>query len=153
MEIFLKPSVRFVSLARRFVYDVYTDILKDTELAWRLGMATHELLENAVKYASDGAMTLRITTERVREQEMLVLSVSNTASPANAQILAGAFEEMGRYEKMSDYYEMLVKRASEREEGSGLGLGRIRMEASMSLSCEVNDNVVCIKAVTPIGKA
>jgi two-component sensor histidine kinase len=150
MEIYLKPSVRFVSLARRFVYDVYTDILKDADLAWRLGMATHELLENAVKYASDGGMTLRITTEMVNGRETLVLSVSNVASPANAQILADAFAEMATFEKPADYYDMLVKRASERDEGSGLGLGRICTEASMSLSCQVNDNVVCIKAMTPI---
>jgi two-component sensor histidine kinase len=150
MEIYLKPSVRFVSLARRFVYDVYTDILKDADLAWRLGMATHELLENAVKYASDGAMTLRITTETINAKEMLVLSVSNTASPANAKILREAFAEMATFQKPAQYYELLVQRASERDEGSGLGLGRICTEASMSLSCQVNDNVVCIRAMTPI---
>src|SRR4051812_27611276 len=118
MEIYLKPSVRFVSLARRFVYDVYTDILKDTDLAWRLGMATHELLENAVKYATDGAMTLRISTENVNGVETLVLTVSNAASPANARILADSFAEMAKFDKPAEYYEMLVKRASEREEGS-----------------------------------
>jgi two-component sensor histidine kinase len=150
MEIYLKPSVRFVSLARRFVYDVYTDILKDADLAWRLGMATHELLENAVKYASDGAMTLRITTEAINGKDTLVLSVSNTASATNARILADAFAEMAKFDKPSEYYAMLVQRASERDEGSGLGLGRICTEASMSLSCQVNDNVVCIKAMTPI---
>ncbi len=152
MEIYLKPSVRFVSLARRFVYDVYTDILKDADLAWRLGMATHELLENAVKYASDGAMTLRIATETVKGKDTLVLAVSNTASPDNARTLKEAFAEMAKFEKPADYYEMLVKRASERDEGSGLGLGRICNEASMALTCEVQDNnVVCIKAMTPIG--
>ena len=150
MEIYLKPSVRFVSLARRFVYDVYTDILKNADLAWRLGMATHELLENAVKYASDGAMTLRISTETIKGKDTLVLTVSNTATPANAQILADAFAEMAKFEKPSEYYEMLVKRASERDLGSGLGLGRICTEGSMSLSCQVKDNVVCIKAMTPI---
>lgn len=150
MEIYLKPSIRFVSLARRFVYDVYTDILKDSDLAWRLGMATHELLENAVKYATDGAMTLRISTENINGAETLVLTVSNVATPANARILADAFAEMAKFDKPSEYYEMLVKRVSEREEGSGLGLGRIYTEAAMSLSCEVKDNVVCIKAMTPI---
>lgn len=150
MEIFLKPSVRFVSLARRFVYDVYTDILKDSDLAWRLGMATHELLENAVKYGADGAMTLRITTEAIDGKDTLVLSVSNTASPANVQVLKEAFAEMAKFAHPSDYYEMLVKRASERDVGSGLGLGRIYTEASMTLSCKIEDNVVCIKAMTPI---
>jgi hypothetical protein len=150
MEIYLKPSVRFVSLARRFVYDVYTDILRDADLAWRLGMATHELLENAVKYSSDGAMTLRITTETIKGQDTLVLSVSNAATPTHAQILGDFFAEMAKYEKPSQYYETLVKRASERDEGSGLGLGRICTEANMSLTCQINDNIVCIKAMTPL---
>jgi hypothetical protein len=113
-------------------------------------MATHELLENAVKYAADGAMTLQIKTETVNGRESLVLTVSNTATPQNARKLADAFAEMARFEKPADYYEMLVKRASERDEGSGLGLGRICTEGSMSLSCQVNDNMVCIKATTPI---
>ena len=150
MEITLKPSVRFISLARRFVYDAYTDILKNPDLAWRLGMATHELLENAVKYASDGAMTLRITTETHDGKDNLVLSVSNRTTPENAKTLAVAFAEMAKYDSPSDYYEMLVQRAAERDLGSGLGLGRIRMEASMTLSCQVDNDMICIRAVTPI---
>jgi hypothetical protein len=152
MEIYLKPSVRFVSLARRFVYDVYTDILKDADLAWRLGMATHELLENAVKYGEDGGMTLRVTTETIQGKDALVLTVSNVASQENARILREAFAEMATFEKPSDYYDMLMTRASTRDEGSGLGLGRICTEANMSLSCQIDSgNVVCIRAMTPIG--
>jgi hypothetical protein len=150
LEVSLKPSIVFISLARRFIYDAYADILKDSDLAWRLGMATHELLENAVKYSTDGSMTLRITIVPQPSNRLLVLTVKNRTDAKNAEILKMAFEEMEQFKSPAQYYAAILERAAVRTEGSGLGLGRIRMEASMSLSCHLEDNVVCLQASIPI---
>jgi hypothetical protein len=57
---------------------------------------------------------------------------------------------MEEFKTPAAYYATILERAAVRTEGSGLGLGRIRMEASMSLSCHLEDNVVCIQASVPI---
>jgi two-component sensor histidine kinase len=152
IEVHLKPSVRFVSLARRFVSDAYTDILSNSDLAWRLGMVTHELLENAVKYSADGSMMLRIGVEATAgdEKKMLVVTLQNKADHKHAETIRQMFKEMREIPDAAEYYQLLMERTAEHDNGSGLGLGRIRLEADMSLTCEIEDDIVCISARAPI---
>jgi hypothetical protein len=146
VEVSLKPSVVFISLARRFVYDAYADILRDSDLAWRIGMATHELLENAVKYSTDGGMTLRISIARQDVGRLLSLTVQNRTDAKNAEELKTAFAEMEQFATPAQYYASIIERAAFRTEGSGLGLGRIRTEANMSLRCRIDDDLVSLEA-------
>ena len=49
------PTTRIVSVVRRFVLSLYERILADNVMSSQLALATHELLENAVKYNIDDA--------------------------------------------------------------------------------------------------
>src|SRR5437660_1066565 len=59
-ELTLRPNLELVATVRLFVESFYHRTLSDEELSGRLAIATHELLENAVKYSVDGETSLRI---------------------------------------------------------------------------------------------
>ena len=58
-------GVQHLTSVRRFVADLTDSVVHDSDLAARLAMATHELLENAVKYSLDPRrmVTLRLWVE------------------------------------------------------------------------------------------
>ena len=43
-----RPNIKLVSTVRRFTGEFYRRVLVDQELASRLALATHEMLENAM---------------------------------------------------------------------------------------------------------
>lgn len=140
-----RPNVKLVSTVRRFVAQFYVRILVDQELASRLALATHELLENAVAYAVDGETGVRIEVA----EDGLTIKTWNRTSPEHLAALKAGIDQMNEAEDADDYYQSMLVRTSKRAEGSGLGLARIRAEADMSVTYEIDQqDRVCIVART-----
>ena len=141
-----RPNIKLVSTVRRFTGEFYRRVLVDQELASRLALATHELLENAVAYAQDDETAIRI------EVEGDLLSV-RTWNKGTAERIAAIKTNIDRVMAAPDpdlYYQEQMLVASKRTDGSGLGLARVRNEAEMQLSYEIDKDKVCIRAVTKI---
>src|SRR5262245_22649655 len=79
-EVFFRPNCELVSLVRRFVSEFYERILGDPDTVSRLALATHELLENAVKYSTDGATTLCISVDPKDGARFVSIRIRNRAS-------------------------------------------------------------------------
>jgi hypothetical protein len=112
-------------------------------------VATHELLENACKYSCDGHTTLRIEVTEGRRRARILLS--NTASPDRMADLHARFAEMATFADADAYYQAMMERSMKSEDGSGLGLARIRAEADMTLALTSDAGRLCIVAHTSIG--
>ena len=78
-----RPSVYLISLVRRFVEEFYEKVSSDPNVVSRLALTTHELLENAAKYSSDGSTSLYVEVD-AKHNHVLV----RTTNPATAQNLA-----------------------------------------------------------------
>jgi len=144
-----RPNVELISLVRRFVSSFYEHALPDRDTISRVALATHELLENAVKYSIDGETSIRI--ELVTESDAIRIHISNRTDPSHLGALRQRFEEMTQFEDPFVYYQRMIERSAKRTDGgSGLGLARIRAEAEMSLACEIEGNNVCIVAHAPM---
>ena len=67
-----------------------------------------------------------------------------------SMMLAGndktAFAEMRMGVGRDAFYQVLLHRTAKRKEGSGLGLGRIHAEAELDLSCQIDGDVVQLRA-------
>lgn len=50
LEICFRPTVATINEARRLVAALYAPLVSDIDIAQRVAMTTHELLENALKY-------------------------------------------------------------------------------------------------------
>ncbi len=150
LELRFSPSVELISLVRRFVFDFYRQLLDDEDAVSRVAVATHELLENAVRYSTDGAATVRIDVEPSQPQRRLTIRIENHADAAHRAALRAIFDELHGADDPHEHYRVMMHRNARRTDGSGLGLARIRAEAEMTLSCEIDDDVVRIVAQTEV---
>lgn len=145
-ELTFRPNVELISVVRRFVSSFYEHILSDRDATSRIALATHELLENATKYSTDGETTIRI--EVTATCAAIRIRIWNRTAREHLGVLRACFAEMLQFSDPFVYYQRLMERSAKRKEGSGLGLARLRAEADMELSCEIDDDRVCIVADT-----
>ena len=150
VELNFRPNVDLISVARRFVSDFYEEILADPDATSRVALATHELLENAVKYAIDGTTTLRIEVTRKEVGSSVKISTRNRTTPGHVATLQSTFDEMHGEPDAFAFYQRLMHKNARRQGGSGLGLARIRAEGEMSMTCEFEADYVSILAETQI---
>jgi hypothetical protein len=147
VELSFKPNAALVSTVRRFVSEFYTKLVGNSEATSRLALATHELLENAVKYASDGETRLRIDIDIARSPKLVTLEMRNRTAPSHIaaiERILGGIASVGDPSKF--YFDLIVE--TETAEGSGLGLARICAEADMRLACRVEDGDVIVMTGT-----
>jgi hypothetical protein len=151
LDLSFSPSLRLIATVRRFVSEFYTEVLGNPDATSRLTIATHELLENAVKYSSDGHTSVHIAVIYAGgDTSTVTIDTRNRAAPAHLVTLAGMFDELGRAPTPMDFYQALMRRSAKRTEGSGLGLGRIHAEADMDLSYRVDGEMVLLRAQSAV---
>lgn len=141
-----RPNIKLVSTVRRFTGEFYRRVLVDQELASRLALATHEMLENAVAYAHDDETAIRIEVDG----DLLCVRTWNRATPERLTALKSSIERVMAASDPDLYYQEQMSVAARRNDGSGLGLARVRHEAEMNLSYEIDNDRACIRAVTKI---
>ena len=145
-ELDFRPNVELISIVRRFVSDFYERMIDDADAVSRMALATHELLENAVKYSSDGATSLSITFEPREPSSVVSIRLANRASEEHIAALTAIFHEMKVYEEPFAHYQVVMARSAKRKVGSGLGLVRVRAEGEMTMSHTIEDDRVTILA-------
>jgi hypothetical protein len=152
-ELNFRPNFELITIVRRFVSDFYDRMLDDADGVSRVALATHELLENAVKYSSDGATSLSIRVDHEGAESVVSIRISNRATKENLEALSAMFEEMARAPDPFQHYQAVMERVAKRKEGSGLGLVRVRAEGEMTMSHTIDDDCVCILAQTHVGRS
>jgi len=119
-ELSFSPNEQLETLVRRFVTSFYDQLLDDPEVTARVAIATHELLENAVRYSSDGRTRIRVGVHRENATSFTVtIDTSNHTTEEHLRRLAGR---------------------------AGVGHGRIRAEAGMTLTHRVEGDHVHLQA-------
>lgn len=142
------PTTEVVSVVRRFVMSLYERILSDEEMSSQLGLVTHELLENAVKYNIDAETLLRVTLSPKSESHSEVVVTIRTRNRATEENIRSVERLITKVQKAEDpfmFYQELLQ-ASVEEVGSGLGIARIRAETEMAIDLKVDGDMVEIVA-------
>jgi two-component sensor histidine kinase len=147
LEIEFAPQLGLVTQVRQFVSTFYLQCLGDPEASSRIAVAAHELLENAVKYASHRLARIRIVVERGEDGARTVtIETQNHATPDNLRAASEALDELATSTDAMTCYLKLLDRSAKRAVGSGLGLGRVRAEADMTLSYQIQHDELTVRA-------
>jgi anti-sigma regulatory factor (Ser/Thr protein kinase) len=146
-QLVFRPNISLVSTVRRFAGEFYRRVLVDQELTSRLALATHELLENAVTYSSDQETAIRIDIE---DEKLIIIRTWNRANPDRIEAVKTNIDRVMAAPDSELYYQEQMRIAAKRNDGSGLGLARVRNEAELNLNYEIENDKICIRAVAKI---
>jgi hypothetical protein len=148
-ELSFEKRPELVSVVRRFVSDFYDRTLADPDATSRVALATHELLENAVKYSRDGRAKVRIQVSGHGEKVRVRIRTKNRANPEDAEHIQRTIDEMASMDA-DVYYLNLMRKNAHRKGGSGLGLARIHAEAEMVMSVACRNGTITVSAETEV---
>jgi hypothetical protein len=144
-ELVFRPSIDLISITRDFVVAFYTRVVEDQDTAYRLALVTHELLENAAKYSTDGEAALFVELDT--NADTVTVRATNRATVERIAILEELFAEIAAAPNAHSLYMDAMRRSVQRASGSGgLGLARIWAEGEMQLSLVRDDDRVELRA-------
>jgi hypothetical protein len=146
MELMFRPKMTLISVVRRFVRDFCGQLVADADVASRLALATHELLENAAKYSSTGESKLRVQIDRGPSTCRLSVRTWNEAGATEIESLKRACRSVSDASDAFNHYQSRIRETVKNGVRSELGLARIRAEAELTLDCQVEGVVVCVTA-------
>lgn len=150
-ELNFRPNVALVSVVRRFVTEFYQRFLSDPDGTSRVALATHELLENAVKYSKDGETTIRIEVEQTTPKTVRI-QLRNRAAATDIAAIREVLDGVAAAGDSFAFYQKLIAAKAKKREGSGLGLARICAEGEMTVTYSViEDDITVIEATTSVG--
>ncbi|MGE0401638.1 MAG: ATP-binding protein [Kofleriaceae bacterium] len=151
VELNFRPNVQLVSVVRRFVSEFYQRTLGDPDGSSRVALATHELLENAVKYSKDGETTIRIEVSASGSPRTVTIMLRNRAEDPHIAAIREIVDGVAAANDAFAYYQQLLVAKAKRREGSGLGLARICAEGEMAITLNVEgEDTVELLATTHV---
>lgn len=151
VEVGFSPTIALISVVRAFVSDFYARVLS-SDVREMVSMATHELLENAVKYGIEDRATFRIEVEHRDTEDHALIRMQNRSTPEHIEHLRAVLARIHEHPDRLAHYVALMRETAKREHGSGLGLARISAEAGMDLRLEVDGDLVSIHAHCAVEK-
>jgi len=138
---------------RRFVSEFYQRFLGDPDGTSRVALATHELLENAVKYSRDGETTIRIGVD-TGESKTVTIHLSNRADETHIAAIREILDGVASEPDAVSYYQKLIASKAKRKDSSGQGLARICAEGEMTVTYTITDtDRLTLEASTTVGRA
>jgi hypothetical protein len=144
------PAPELISPVRRFVAAALRSLLRDDDLAYRMELASHELLDNATKYGLPRLVHLRITREIWQGRTALKLTLDNESDPSNIGRLERLVTAMVRATDPMGHYLELMKHDQQR--GTlALGLARVRAEGELDVDLSVQGGRVAVTVRAPLG--
>jgi hypothetical protein len=148
IKLHFRPTATLITSTRRFAGDLLGSVLRDPDSSSRIALVIHELLENTLKYSTDGQALLHVTVgSEEGGRRRVEVTARNRATPEQARDLGRRIHALSETNDPMALYVDLMRESAQRP-GSGLGLARIRAEGEMDLSCALEGDAVIVSART-----
>jgi hypothetical protein len=108
----------------------------------QIGVAAHELMENAYRYSSRPEIAIRVEVTG----DVVRVITDNRASEAQLAALRREIVELREASDALSHYRRRMLESLDRDDGSGLGLARIQWEAEMALDFQIDGESVRVIA-------
>jgi hypothetical protein len=109
------------------------------------------LLENTIKYSSDGRAALDlIIAKETNGRKLVKIEYTNRATMERLSEVCRRIDDLKNLSDPMQTYITMMEETAARDDGSGLGLIRIRVEGRMELTYSVRDDMITITASTSV---
>jgi len=142
LELVFGPRWTYIATVRNFLQRFLLVTIGNNKSADIISMAASELLENAIKYASEEGT--KISANYFEEENTLILSVENFSSKDNIKILLDQIKEVNEGTPEEMYLKKMLQAAERTDGGSQLGFARIRYESGSDIEVEIKEDLVKI---------
>lgn len=139
------PHVEHVEHVARFVTETCRTYIGDADALARLQLAAYELMENVVKYTSQGDGEFRLRLDASPKGCRIVLETHNLASDAHRSDLEARMTRLSSADDPLSHYDSEIAASARRPFGSGLGLVRIRAEGEMIMDYSIEGSKVVVR--------
>jgi hypothetical protein len=145
-----QPLAEQIGGLRSTLSDLCRPHLSSADELSRVLLAAHELLENIVKYSSDGAAEFHCTLESSEGGVLVRLRTKNRARPERIDDTRNRLDALQAAGDPVAHYDELIRAAAGRRDGSGLGLARIPAESEMVLRCATEQDWLVLTAESSV---
>lgn len=150
VELVFGPRWTYIATVRNFLQHFLVVTISNHKCADIVSMAASELLENAIKYASEEGT--KISVHYLEEKNILILSVENFTSKENIKILEEQIKEVNTGTPEEMYLKKMLQAAERSDGGSQLGFARIRYESGSDIEYEIENDLVKISVSFNLSK-
>ncbi len=138
------PSGRIVGAISRLILEFCRGLVDDPDIADRFYMAAQELAENLVKYSSGPQVSLTAELRTSDAGAVLELEAKNHSTPEQLEAVERRLSELTNASDPIELYDRLILETAPQEEGSGLGLARIRAEGNLEVDYAIDGSELTI---------
>ena len=128
-----RPLAEQIGSLRNLLSDLCKPHLTDADQLSRVLLAAHELLENVVKYSSDGVAEFHFTLESRSSALLVRLRTKNRTHPDRMADACRRLDALAAARDPVLHYDELIQASAGQRDVSGLGLARIPAESEMRL--------------------
>lgn len=150
IELRFPPRRGFVTRIANMVRQFCRELIGDGDGLSRVNMATHELVENVVKYSAGGMCELRVEFRLDGPTPIVSIEAANDVGGEALEALERHLVALQQAPDPVAFYDRTIRASASRRQGSGLGLARIRAEGEMELSHRVAGGRITIRAESAI---
>ncbi|HOV15801.1 MAG TPA: DUF6272 family protein [Spirochaetota bacterium] len=145
VELVFGPRWTYIASVRNFLQKFLYVTIEDIKSSDVISMSASELLENAIKYASEDGT--KISVKYIKDEDKLTLIVENFTHSNNIEILKKEIEKVNEGSPEEMYLKKMQEAALRTDGGSQLGFARIRYETNAAISLETKDDLVSVIVV------
>ena len=139
------PTAEHVGSVSRFVKELSQKYIADADAISRLELAAYELMENIVKYTSQGQGRFHFELAESDAGYRVTLGTENHASSEHRQDLQKRVDALSSASDPLAHYDSAIAESARRPFGSGLGLVRIRAEGEMLVEHRIDGELVVVR--------
>jgi anti-sigma regulatory factor (Ser/Thr protein kinase) len=136
-----------VAALSRLVSDFCLAMVADEDDAWRFQLAAYELAENVVRYSTGPCFRIEVELD---ESRVLRVRTTNETSPERLREVDRRIHELTETDDPIALYDRIIREAAPRQDGSGLGLARIRAEGELEIEHSIEGCAVTICVQAPV---